>query len=107
MDWVITGFAVYGIVLIVTMSELFKAPRRWFRMLVVALGWEKFFARDAEGKPILGDDSANQEVTGYDFITCAMCTGVWIAGITCLLPMGLQYMLAAYGLSYFLRTLER
>lgn len=107
MDAFSAGFMVYGIVLVVTTSELFKGPRRAFRELMVKWGWTKCYAKDAEGKPIIEDNNGNQEIIGYDFISCAMCTGVWVAALTCLWQMGLRDTIAAYGVSYFLKTQER
>lgn len=107
MEVIVAGFAVYAIVLIITMSELFAKPRRWFRMFAYRHDLSPFYAIDASGDPIFGDDAGNQEMTGYDFITCAMCTGVWVAALICLWDMSLRDTVAAYGISYFLKTQER
>lgn len=107
MDVLYAGFAVYAFVLIVTTSEIFRGFRKWFRRSVVSLGLSKMYAVDAVGEPVIEDNNGTQEVTGYDFISCAMCTGVWIAALTCLWHMTLWDTVAAYGISYFLKTQER
>lgn len=81
MDWIAGGFVVYAITFIITLSRIAEPFREWW-----GDGWWKF---DAE------------------FIQCAMCVGVWVAAATCLWHMSLWDTVAAYGLSYFLRTLER
>lgn len=107
MNWVGAGFMVYGLVLILTKSELFHPVRKAFRRGVVRLGWKKFYAVGPDDEPLIEDANEHQEITGYDFISCAMCTGVWVAALTCLWQLGLWDTVGAYGLSYFLRTQER
>lgn len=104
---IIGGFVVYALVLILTQSELFHPVRKRFRRLMVRLGWKKFYARGPADEPLIEDANEHQEIKGYDFISCAMCTGVWVAALTCLYHMGLWDTLGAYGISYYLRTQER
>lgn len=107
MDFIKSGFITYALTLLLNASWIFKPFRKWFRKKAVEVGAESFYAKDANGDPVLEDNNGTQEVTGYDFISCAMCTGVWIAALTCLRKRGLRHTLAAYGVSYFLKTQER
>lgn len=84
---IIAGFAVYAITFLITVSHIAEKPRRWWRKM--------------HKGTLLGQSKE------FDFISCAMCTGFWVAMLTCLWDLGFWDTVAAYGVSYFLRTLER
>lgn len=107
MKTVLNGFVVYALALLLNKSYVFKSFREWFRTKAVELKAENFYAKGPDGTPLIEDPNEQQEVEGYDFISCAMCTGLWIAGLVCLKEKSLRSTLAAYGISYFLRTQER
>lgn len=107
MKTVLNGFVVYALALLLNKSYALKPFREWFRTKAVEVGAENFYAKGPDGEPLIEDANEQQEVQGYDFISCAMCTGLWIAGLVCLKEKSLRSTLAAYGISYFLRTQER
>lgn len=109
MDGIVAGFAVYGVTLIITVSHIARPFRQGFRRIASQIPYiqDYFTAKDPTGEVQIEDEPAHMEVTGYDFISCAMCVGWWVAFAMCLWHMSLWDTLVAYGTSYFLRTLER
>lgn len=116
------GFVIYAIALILNDSYLFKPVRGWWRQaayrIIPSNHRHKFLLiwnetddpvledEPAEGEP--GFDEFRQQTHGYDFISCSMCCGVWIALILKFLWREPFWdMVSAYGISYFIATQER
>lgn len=119
MNWLAAGFVVYAVTLIITTSHLAEGFRIGFRRLAWKLlmpehrslfvrKWYFKGLKEWSLSEVDPDDEGDDYIhSGFDFISCSMCVGVWVAALLCLWHMSLWDTVAAYGFSYFLKTQER
>lgn len=109
----------YGVTEIITMSYIAKGFRAGYREFVweIAPDWISYHAvrwfvdDEGEEKPILTDEAETtydgREIKGYDQISCAICTGFWVALIVSISFRCEWWFLAVYGGAVFLNRQER
>lgn len=110
----IVAFAAchYILVIIVTLSEVMKPFRTAFRVAVDAIlpYWaaKKFVVYDRDRFAITKDPLAHPyDGSGYDFISCRLCVGFWVALFGAIaLKLDPITAIAAYGLSHFATMME-
>lgn len=106
-------FSVYAVTLIITKSMVFLGVRYKVRQMLSAFPMKFFVMRNKVGDPVLIDyedyqeEFPEEELSGYDFISCRMCVGFWVTIAFCAFTLPLYNWMAVYGASYFLATQER
>jgi len=83
IDLIIYSLSAYAVTFVVASSSLFEPVRLWFMRKTPKLK--------------IGNNK--------HMIECRMCTGFWAALLVC--NSDWKMILPAYGLSYFMATLER
>lgn len=112
LEFSIYVLSVYAGTLLLTTSKIFVGVRYRFRQMLSFLPLKFFVLRNLRGDPVLIDEEDYEEefherLTGYDFISCRMCVGVWVTVAFCAFTTPFFYWLAIYGAAYFLATQER
>lgn len=112
-DFIIYTLSVYAITLVITKSMVFLGIRYKVRQFLSVFPMKFLVMRNKVGDTVLIDyedyeeEFPDDELTGYDFISCRMCVGFWVTLAFCVLTMPVYGWMAVYGASYFLATQER
>lgn len=109
MNFIENTFIIYVITFLITISHAMAPFRKLARKALCKIGFN-FAVLHFEDLLIEDDvvpDGIADYVVGYDFISCRMCVGAWVALALSLWTGDFVAMVVAYGASYFLATQER
>lgn len=115
----VLAFACYALTTLITKSYALKWLRIGFRAaagrlpLFIAQHFTLMFDTDITARlPVLGEahelGDSDPPTDGFDFISCPMCVGFWVALAVVTLADNFSFLnwIGVYGLSYFIATQE-
>jgi hypothetical protein len=114
-EMILAVLASFAVTRLVTRSHILSGFRSCFRRLLFDA--PRFIsdhfvmvAVASYGRVLVepdGDEPADSVIVGYDFISCPMCVGFWVAGAaTVLYGLPISCWIPCYGAAYLLDNLS-
>ena len=114
-EMILAVLASFAVTRLVTRSHILAGLRTCFRRLLFDA--PRFIsdhfvmvAVDTFGRQLIepdGDEPADSIIVGYDFISCPMCVGFWVAGVaTVLYGLPISCWIPCYGAAYLLDSIS-